>query len=66
MWSSTLSPIFGRHFWYSSSSGVVQAASSLMMTELFILYGPTSRSFVVSQIVSASPAELIQPWNMYL
>src|SRR6185312_15278691 len=32
MWSSTLSPALGRHSRYFTSSGLVQAASSLMTT----------------------------------
>ena len=44
MWSSTFRPISGRHFRYSASSGVVQAASSLMTTAVFMCSWSTSRS----------------------
>ena len=36
IWSSTCKPIVGRHLMYSASSGVVQAASSLITTAVFM------------------------------
>ena len=53
MWSSTLSPMAGRHLRYSASSGVVQAASSLITTAVFMWSWSTRRSFADAQTESA-------------
>src|SRR6185437_14008368 len=58
IWSSTLSPTLGRHSSYPTSSGLVQAASSLMMTADFICFWSTSSSLAASHTDSASAAEV--------
>ena len=58
MWSRTLSPIFGRQASYPASSGPVQAASSLMITAVFILRPSTSMSLAASHTSPANPPEV--------
>src|ERR1035437_215233 len=65
IWSSTLTPIAGRHFRYSSSSGVVQAASSLITTAVFAFICPTSRSLPASQTAAAIWVDARKPAETY-